>query len=113
MHKILVAAVAACLVVVVLFSGCGGTTTGSSEASAGTDATTAPAGTAAADSQGGQLTGDPIVIGAVVSTTGPNAPLGEPERMALELFEKQINAAGGVLGRPLDVVVLDDQSNAK
>lgn len=114
MHKILVAAFAACLVVAVLLSGCGGTTTAApTGTSAGQSSTTTAAGTETTEAQGGQPSGDPIVIGAVVSTTGPNAPLGEPERMALELFEKQINAAGGVLGRPLSVVILDDQSNAK
>lgn len=114
MHKILVAALAACLVVVVLLSGCGGTTTTAptDTTTPETSATTA-GGTETTAAQGGQPSGDPIVIGAVLSTTGPNAPLGEPERMALELFEKQINAAGGVLGRPLDVIILDDQSSAK
>ena len=58
-------------------------------------------------------TGDPIVIGAIVSATGANAPLGEPERNVLQMMEEQINAAGGVLGRPLKVVVLDDKTDAK
>lgn len=85
----------------VLLASCGGTTT--------TSAGVSTSGTG----QGGEPTGDPIVIGAVVSTTGPNAPLGEPERNTLELMEAKINAAGGVLGRPLKIVILDDQSNAK
>jgi branched-chain amino acid transport system substrate-binding protein len=57
--------------------------------------------------------GDPIVIGAIVSTSGPASPLGEPERNTMQLLERQINEAGGVLGRPLKIVILDDQSNAK
>jgi len=57
--------------------------------------------------------GDPIVIGAIVSATGPNAPLGEPERNVLQMMEEQINGAGGVLGRPLKVVVIDDKTDAK
>src|SRR5665648_19707 len=55
--------------------------------------------------------GDPIVIGAVVSATGPAAPLGEPERAVLEMMETQINDAGGVLGRPVDIIIEDDKSN--
>jgi branched-chain amino acid transport system substrate-binding protein len=31
----------------------------------------------------------------------------------MQLLEKQINESGGVLGRPLKMVILDDQSNAK
>jgi len=46
----------------VLLASCGGTTT--------TSAGVSTSGTG----QGGEPTGDPIVIGAVVSTTGPNAP---------------------------------------
>ncbi len=58
-------------------------------------------------------TGDPVVIGAIVSATGPNSPLGEPERKALGVMEKEINAAGGVLGRPVVIVVEDDKSDPK
>ena len=55
----------------------------------------------------------PIVIGAVVSATGAAAPLGEPERNTLQLMEGSINAAGGVIGRQIKLVILDDQSAAK
>src|SRR3569833_4706936 len=43
-----------------------------------------------------------IVIGITVTTTGPGAALGIPERNALEFVPKEI---GGV---PLKVIVLDD-----
>ena len=62
---------------------------------------------------GGAKDEDPIVIGAVVSVTGTAAPLGEPERNTLQLMEKNVNAAGGVIGRQIKLVVLDDQSAAK
>lgn len=90
--------------------GCGGgdstTTTIAAPATSsttGTDTTDTMAPTAPS--------GDPIVIGAVVSATGPAAPLGEPERAVLEMMETQINDAGGVLGRPLDIIIEDDKSN--
>ena len=60
-----------------------------------------------------QPTGEPVVIGAIVSATGPNAPLGEPERNVLQMMEEQINSAGGVLGRPLKLVIIDDKSDSK
>jgi branched-chain amino acid transport system substrate-binding protein len=56
-----------------------------------------------------QPSGDPIVVGAVLSITGIYAPLGEPERNALQLAERDINAHGGVAGRPLHIVIEDDE----
>ena len=55
-------------------------------------------------------TGEPIKIGAIFSVTGGNAPLGDPEKKAVELLVDQINESGGVLGRPLEVIVKDDKS---
>jgi len=62
---------------------------------------------------GGPSAEGPVVIGAVISATGPAAPLGEPQRNTLQLMEKTINEAGGVLGRELKIVIADDQSSAK
>lgn len=91
---------------VLVLSACGGTTTSTGGATTGASSTSTSSG-------GGTPSGDPIVIGAVVSTSGAAAPLGEPERNTLQLMEKKINEAGGVLGRPLKIIILDDQSNAK
>lgn len=52
--------------------------------------------------------GDPIVIGAIFSVTGPGAPLGEPEKLSAEMVERQVNDAGGINGRPLKVIIEDD-----
>ena len=65
------------------------------------------------DTTTGAPTGDPIVFGAVLSATGPGSPLGEPERATLGMMETQINDAGGVLGRPIKIVIEDDQTNPK
>jgi branched-chain amino acid transport system substrate-binding protein len=54
----------------------------------------------------------PIKIGVVLSESGPNEPLGKPERNAIELYAKRINDAGGVDGHPLEVIIKDDQSDA-
>lgn len=55
---------------------------------------------------------EPIRVGAILSTTGPAAFLGEPELKTVELYIKKINAEGGVLGRNLELVSYDDGSDA-
>jgi len=54
----------------------------------------------------------PIKIGAVVSATGPASFLGDPQQKTLETYVQKINAAGGVLGRKLELVLYDDASDA-
>ncbi|WP_229496317.1 ABC transporter substrate-binding protein [Massilia polaris] len=53
-----------------------------------------------------------IKIGSVLSVTGPAAFLGDPELKTLQLYVEKINAAGGVLGRKLELVHYDDGSDA-
>lgn len=55
---------------------------------------------------------DTIKIGSVLSVTGPAAFLGDPELKTLQLYVEKINAAGGVLGRKLELVHYDDGSDA-
>lgn len=55
---------------------------------------------------------DPIKIGAVVSSTGPASFLGDPQQKTLEMYVQRLNAAGGVLGRKLELVLYDDASDA-
>jgi branched-chain amino acid transport system substrate-binding protein len=55
--------------------------------------------------------GDPILIGAAVSTTGSNGRTGLYQQEAYLLWEEQKNAAGGLLGRPVRMVLYDDQSD--
>lgn len=55
---------------------------------------------------------DPIKVGAVVSATGPASFLGDPQQKTLEMYVQKINAAGGVLGRKLELVLYDDASDA-
>ena len=54
----------------------------------------------------------PIKIGAFLSVTGPAAFLGDPEQKTLELYVEKINAAGGVLGRKLQLVSYDSAGDA-
>src|SRR5699024_5867131 len=55
--------------------------------------------------------GDPIRIGASVSTTGTNGRTGLYQQEAYLLWEAQKNANGGLLGRPVEFVIYDDQSD--
>lgn len=55
---------------------------------------------------------DPIRIGSVLSVTGPASFLGEPEETTLHIYFERINEAGGVLGRPLELVAYDDAGDA-
>lgn len=55
----------------------------------------------------------PYVIGAIFSVTGDNAPLGVPERDTVQMLVKQINAKGGVKGRPVKVEFYDDKGDPK
>lgn len=55
--------------------------------------------------------GEPILIGASVSTTGSNGRTGLYQQEAYLLWEAQKNAAGGLLGRPVEMVIYDDQSD--
>jgi branched-chain amino acid transport system substrate-binding protein len=50
-------------------------------------------------------------VGAVFAVTGFNAPLGTPEQQTVDMLVEQINAAGGVNGHPLDVIVYDTKSD--
>lgn len=51
----------------------------------------------------------PIKIGAVFSVTGPAAKLGGPEKNTAQMIVEQINAAGGVNGRKIELIVEDDE----
>ena len=66
------------------------------------------AGQEPAGDDDGAATGEPIRIGAVLSLTGSYAGLGVPEKNAIELEVDRINAAGGINGRSIDVIVVDD-----
>lgn len=53
-----------------------------------------------------------VKIGAVLSITGPASFLGEPEKKTLEMYVKDLNAAGGVNGQQIATVIYDDGGDA-
>jgi branched-chain amino acid transport system substrate-binding protein len=54
----------------------------------------------------------PIVVGAVVSQSGANAAPAGAYRRGLELWLSTVNGAGGLLGRRVELRLLDDGSEA-
>ena len=67
-------------------------------------------GVAAIGFAGGVWGADTIKIGFHAPQTGFAASDGNSATIGAELAVEQINAAGGVLGRPLELVVYDDQA---
>ena len=56
---------------------------------------------------------EPIRVGAFLAVTGPAAFLGDPEQKTLELYVEKLNAAGGLLGRKLQLVSYDSGGDAE
>lgn len=84
----------------------GGTTSAATDTTAGSDTT------AAEGDAGGEPSGDPIVIGSTLALTGFLSPTAAIHKVAGDLFVEQLNANGGLLGRPVEWRVLDDESVA-
>lgn len=55
-------------------------------------------------------TDEPITIGAILDITGAGASLAEQQVETLELLTQQVNEAGGVDGREVELEVIDNQS---
>src|ERR1700752_123338 len=54
---------------------------------------------------------DPITIGFGMALTGGLAPSGKAALLAMQIWEQEVNAKGGLLGRPVKLVYYDAQSN--
>ncbi len=55
---------------------------------------------------------EPYKVGVTYAITGPVAFLGEPARNAALMIQKDINAKGGINGRPLELVIYDNEGDA-
>ena len=62
-------------------------------------------------SGGAQAAEPPIKIGLVAALSGQSAKSGEALTRGLTMAINEVNASGGVLGRPLELVRRDDESN--
>ncbi len=71
-------------------------------------------GGAVAESSGGSSGGssdDPFTIGLIAPVTGPVVAEGTAMQRGFDLAVQKINAEGGVLGQPVEVVTVDDEAN--
>lgn len=71
---------------------------------------------AAADQGSGSAAGqgaEPIKLGLTISLSGGTADMGEAAKDGAELAINEINARGGVLGRPLQLITYDDEVKAE
>src|SRR5882757_1850835 len=67
--------------------------------------------TAAFVAQATAQSGEPIKIGLSMSLTGPLAANGKQSLLGAKIWEEEINAKGGLIGRPVKLIFYDDQSN--
>jgi branched-chain amino acid transport system substrate-binding protein len=120
-----VKAAALSLGVLMLLSACGGSEAPTGQDSGSAEPTAASAGLSCPPSEGGEgkdlgekgdpsavpeaktVTDAPLKIGSLLPTTGSLAFLGPPEIAGVDLGVKEVNDAGGVLGKPIKVVHRD------
>jgi branched-chain amino acid transport system substrate-binding protein len=57
------------------------------------------------------LAADPIKIGVDTPITGTYAPIGQQVRWGLDLATKEVNAAGGIMGRQIQLIYEDEEAN--
>lgn len=60
---------------------------------------------------GQAVAADPIKIGFAMQLTGPLAGNGKAALLGAQIWADEVNKAGGLIGRPVELVVYDDQSN--
>ena len=59
------------------------------------------------------MSGQPIRIGYCLSLTGGLGSNGRTARLAHQIWEQNVNRKGGLLGRPVQMICIDDQTNPK
>jgi branched-chain amino acid transport system substrate-binding protein len=92
--------VAAMLVVALLVGACG--------------STAAPAATSLPAEQPTEVpasAGEPVKIGAVFSLTGELASIGVPDSNGAQIAVDELNAKGGILGRPVELLLRDSKTD--
>ncbi|XVU22654.1 amino acid ABC transporter substrate-binding protein [Actinoplanes sp. CA-054009] len=70
------------------------------------------AGCSGDDEGGGDKSSDPIVVGISLPLTGDFSEPGKGVQEGYEAWAKVVNDKGGLLGRQVELKILDDQSNA-
>lgn len=60
---------------------------------------------------GGQTSSEPIKVGVFAPLSGANAAVGQSEVEGVEMAVEEINNAGGIAGRPIELVIADDEND--
>jgi branched-chain amino acid transport system substrate-binding protein len=101
-------------------SGTGGTSTGATGGTGGATGSTSGTSTGASDTgtsgtsgTTGAVAGDtsPIIIGTVGNFSGAPGVVNKPSATGVQVWANAVNAAGGIAGHPLKVIVQDDQAD--
>jgi branched-chain amino acid transport system substrate-binding protein len=101
-----------------VLAACGGDGEGSDTTEAPTDTTEAPTDTTEGPTDTtepmtdttGEVSGEPIRVGGTLALTGFLAATGVIHEAVGNVFVERINEQGGLLGRPVEWVLLDDES---
>src|SRR5436305_2071874 len=83
----------------------------SSFAQAPTNSPTSTPATAPANAPAKAPSGEPITIGFSMALTGSLAVNGKSGLLATQIWAEDVNARGGLLGRPVKLIFYDDQTN--
>lgn len=111
MKKKMLAIVLSMSMIAGVFAGCGGYG-GSPSKSTASGGTSSKSGTSEAEpDKESTATGEPILIGALYPLTGDLADSGKNMQYGIDYAVEEINAAGGIDGRPLKVIYGDTQGD--
>ncbi|TAK26924.1 MAG: ABC transporter substrate-binding protein [Chloroflexota bacterium] len=104
----------AVILVGILVAGCGGSQSApqSSQSSASTKASESskPAESAkpSASASAPAANKDPLKVGMILTLTGPQGSIGTKQQLGLQMALEEINAAGGIMGRKVELIERDD-----
>lgn len=112
LKKLLALASVAALAVSSLAGCSGGSTAPAESTEASTESAAETTETADTEEVPAAATGDTIVIGTISPNTGNLAAYGESVVNAINLAVEEINADGGVLGKPLALISYDDKGDS-
>jgi branched-chain amino acid transport system substrate-binding protein len=108
-RAVLAAAVVA--LVAAVAAGCGGGSGGSPAATQPGNVTTSAGAGTGAGAETSTASGEPLIVGGAIAETGAEAPFDVPPMQAFQQAAAAVNAEGGILGRPIKVIVRDMKSD--
>lgn len=98
------------LVLSLLLAACSGEAAPADQPDGDATSTAEPDGSDTEEGEAAAPSGEPIRVGGSLALTGFLAPGALIHKTAGDLFVERLNASGGLLGRPVEWVVIDDES---